>query len=520
MKFLRGLVHTSLLVSALPALLMPQTGQACLPCHPREVARFRASPMGMSLSKPSGLPNGAFEHASSGSQLRIYSKDGQMHHALAERGLTAEYPIAYTVGAGNVGQSFLVLVADHLFQSPASFYSARRQWDLSPGYENEKVLDFNRSITSDCLFCHSNSGVKATSAGELEPIGCERCHGSPEAHLRNPVPGSIVNPAKLPGRARESVCEQCHLEGATAVLNPDKYWWDFKPGEPLEAVEAHYVYRSKDGTQLPIPAVSQAEQLVLSKCYRNSGGDLWCGSCHNPHGEPVDRTKQIRQTCLGCHPAAQVATTHTASQQDCTSCHMPRRPATDIAHAAITDHRISARFLDEGNPKTTPSLTAWQEPAPLFVRRDLGLAHFLTAKRQSSAAALRTAYDLLRELPPGQADDAVEAARGYILLAAGNVTAAVDCFRQATERKPDNPEYWLDLGVADEAGQKPEDAATAFKRSIDLAPWDYRSYEALARLYDTAGRPREAHRLRESFLESVPESIIMRLADGQTTRPQ
>ena len=63
-----------------------------------------------------------------------------------------------------------------------------------------------------------------------------RCHGGTEEHLRRPVPGSIVNPAKLHGAARDSICEQCHLSGCDRVLNPGKNFEDFRPGMRLEEV--------------------------------------------------------------------------------------------------------------------------------------------------------------------------------------------------------------------------------------------------------------------------------------------
>jgi len=54
--------------------------------------------------------------------------------------------------------------------------------------------------------------------------------------LRSPLPGSIVNPAKLAQRARDSVCEQCHLLGEARVPNPDKNIEDFRPGVDLKDV--------------------------------------------------------------------------------------------------------------------------------------------------------------------------------------------------------------------------------------------------------------------------------------------
>ncbi len=322
----------------------------------------------------------------------------------------------------------------HFFQSPAAYYTAGKEWNVSPGYESERVLDFTRPITSDCLFCHAGA-VKANShAAELTPLSCDRCHGAAEKHLARPVPGSIVNPAKLAGRQRDSVCEQCHLEGATAVLNPGKYWWDFHAGERLEEVETHYVYRTAEGGAPSIAAVSQAEQLALSACLRGSGGKLWCGTCHDPHGEAVNRKQQMQQICQSCHAPAELQLTHTAKQEDCVACHMPRRQASDVTHAAVTDHRIAKRPGELGNPNAASSLVvAWHDPRPELVDRNLGLAYFNAARQGNSAQDFQRAYEILARLPDKDKDASVDAALGYMLLGTGQQAAAVRYFARAVD---------------------------------------------------------------------------------------
>ena len=85
----------------------------------------------------------------------------------------------------------------------------------------------------------------------LNGIRCDRCHGLGEDHARRPSAGNIVNPAKLPAAARDSICEQCHLEGETRMLNPGKRWLDFRPGEPFEQVAVTYLAAQQGGLATP-----------------------------------------------------------------------------------------------------------------------------------------------------------------------------------------------------------------------------------------------------------------------------
>jgi hypothetical protein len=63
--------------------------------------------------------------------------------------------LAYSVGAGMVGYSYMVRLGRYLYQSPASYYTQTKSWDLTPGYETESNLDFTHQISSGCLFCHT-----------------------------------------------------------------------------------------------------------------------------------------------------------------------------------------------------------------------------------------------------------------------------------------------------------------------------------------------------------------------------
>ena len=158
-----------------------------------------------------------------------------MIHSLSTNGLTAEFPVAYQIGAGKIGYTYMVRIGDYLYESPASWYR-QHGWDTSPGYERMSSPDFDRLIDSACLFCHADNGKFIGSDGRrfsgvaLNPIGCDRCHGPGDDHIRQPSAKNIVNPSKLPQRARDSICEQCHLEGETPLAESRQNLAGFSSG--------------------------------------------------------------------------------------------------------------------------------------------------------------------------------------------------------------------------------------------------------------------------------------------------
>src|SRR6185369_3351157 len=105
-------------------------------------------------------------------------------------------------------------------------------------------------------------------------IGCERCHGPGDLHVRRDVrptaeafDPTIVNPAKLPAPLRDAVCEQCHLQGEQRVARLGRSLFDYRPGLPLEDFLVAYVRteRLMDYSR----SVGQFEQMHVSRCYVN-----------------------------------------------------------------------------------------------------------------------------------------------------------------------------------------------------------------------------------------------------------
>jgi predicted CXXCH cytochrome family protein len=222
-----------------------------------------------------------------------------------------EAEVKYALGSGTRGVSYLIEREGRLFQSPISWYRQKNRWDLSPGYERRNY-HFDRPIEPQCLSCHANRAepVPLSINRYEEPIfrghaiGCERCHGPGELHVRRPevVAGrdvTIVNPRHLEPALRAAVCEQCHLLGDHRIERPGRGAFDYRPGLPSIAFFAVYGRASARGNK----AVGHVEQMKASRCFRASRGRLGCTSCHDPHQvpSPAEKAAYFRQQCLACH---------------------------------------------------------------------------------------------------------------------------------------------------------------------------------------------------------------------------
>jgi hypothetical protein len=318
-----------------------------------------------------------------------------------------------------------------------------------------------------------------------------------------------VNPAKLAPAVRDNVCEQCHLEGATRVLQPGRTWSDYHAGEPLEHTFTTYV-PVRDAHD--VPAVSQAEQLADSRCARESGGKLWCGSCHDPHGEKKD----VRTVCVSCHSELFASNRHVAAtvQSDCVTCHMPRLRATNVAHAAITDHRIPRNGIRMhnalGSAEIASSLRAWREPAdPQMSQRGLGLAYYENGATHHINADLFRAYEILKPLATARIGDAdlQSAVLGILELDRHQAAAAIPHLEAAVKASPDDAHLRLLLGSELAAHGERERAIEELESSIRLDPSKMEAYKKLASIY---GHGSMHDSTLERYLKFMPQSIRIR----------
>lgn len=274
--------------------------------------------------------------------------------------------IKYIIGSGHHTNSHIYEKNGYLYQAPITFYTQDKIWDFAPGFSDGYNNRFDRFIGQECMTCHNSfcdqpEGAENKYDWVASGIGCERCHGPGEVHVKLKTQGevidtskyvdySIVNPGKLDRVAQMNVCQRCHIQGI-AVLEPDKTHYDFKPGQQLDTFVNVFIPRY-DGANTKFIMASQADRLMQSECYKNS--EMTCISCHNPHvSTRVTAIETFNAKCMNCHTFDNevncTLSIHERNKSDnnCSGCHMPESPSIDIPHVTVTDHLIRVQPTKE-----------------------------------------------------------------------------------------------------------------------------------------------------------------------------
>jgi hypothetical protein len=461
-------------------------------------------------------------------------------------GFTFDSEAKYAVGYGSRGRSYLTDRGGYLFQTPVSWFGQKQRWDGSPGFS--AALLSGRPVNGECLYCHANHArFREGSLNHFdEPvfqghaIGCERCHGPGELHVRTSDPLDVVNPAKLAPSLRESVCEQCHLEGAVRVRRRGRGLDDFRPGLPLEDFWAVFVYEAESGKDRH--AVRHVEQMHQSRCFQGSqkgSSPLGCISCHDPHVKvgPAQQVAWYQKRCLNCHeehPCSLSKAARLRRQPDdsCIACHMPRYGSADITHVASTDHRVVRR------PSPPEGHAGSRDPGPLVFfhpgrldgdeqerARDEGvaLAHLMGLNKEPPQRSGRKVLGMLAAASERDAEDtAVREGLGVTLMKLQRQGEALAAFRDVLDREPAHENARVAAAGLAQKLRQWEQARADWQRAVAANPWmpGYRRQlvQVLLQLnaWDAARPEIEAWmRLDPRSIEARKAWVVLLLRDGK-----
>jgi tetratricopeptide (TPR) repeat protein len=518
--------------------------EKCKQCHEEIYQSYMQSEMGRSMYPVSGMP--AIEQFPSpiirDEQLNFsyqaFTRDGKLYqrefrtHADGSIAHERTVEARYVMGSGNNLRMYFYEEGGMLYQLPLTWYVHKRAFDLSPGYKDFGNVRFSRFTSAKCLSCHNAYLTpERTSVDRYQTpfdlgIGCERCHGPGELHLKeangDEIAGlkegakTIIDPRTLPHEQQMDVCRQCHLQGKAWVLTKnDGDYFDFRPGELLSAHRS--VYFKAQTRQEVVEVGDSPQRLSMSRCYQESGNSLTCITCHDPHfSVKTFSAGEYNRKCMQCHPQEKLRTQsftvpHTQNA-NCISCHMNRTGNNNTLHGVSnTDHWIRvnatatkidwrslrtptlqpiaqlAAFLDNRDSLSNERLAEaylyyYLEHDPRAAYLDSALTYL--QPYQINGTATSRSYSILAQIRSrrGEHSEAAAAYRqaitmqpenselqyqlGTTLVALGNFREAADAFSAASHLKPDEPKYLESLGIANYRQSDFAAARESFEKAI------------------------------------------------------
>ncbi len=506
----------------------------CAACHPAIAKTYKQTGMGRSFHRAAEdyVPDGSYYHEASDRYYAVVRRGGEpflrrwQQEANGPEFNVEEKRIDYVLGSGNHARSYVSRAPDgRLLALPLAWYAEDGgKWAMAPGYDRPDQADFRREIGFDCMFCHNGYPEMETGAARFgkparyrgripEGIDCQRCHGPGSSHVEAARRGAgqdraraeIVNPARLSHARQLEVCLQCHLESTSrrlpyAVRRYHRDVFSYRPGEPLGDYMMHLDLAPGSGRAETFEVVNAGYQFLKSACYRKSGEQLTCTTCHNPHD--VDRGEaartRIASICQRCHDNVQHRTPVTS---DCIGCHMQKRRTDDAVHVVMTEHLIRRTPLsgDLLSPKRevheAGEHTRLGRVVPLYPRKLSTLDElYLAVAQVRESANLREGIPRLQKalekFRPTEAPFYFEL--GEALRNVGKYRDAARYYEQAIERDPNFPSAARGLGSALHAAGDHNRAIAVLEKAAELDSESVETWNVLGSAYDAGGRPEKA----------------------------
>lgn len=523
--------------------------QPCLECHYPIYQSYMRTGMGRSFGKATPKisdaiiatdsliydSNSNFYYQPFWRDSTLYIKEFRLEntdtiHQRTER-------IDYIVGSGNHTNSHIFSINGYLYQIPFTYYTQQQRMDLPPGFEDGYNSRFDRSLGLECISCHNGlpdlvAGSENKYAHVPEGIDCERCHGPGSIHVTLKKKGilvdtakyidySIVNPGRLSKSLQNDVCARCHLQG-TIVLKPERSFYDYLPGMALTEVMDIFMPVFEGGEEDLIMA-SHVERMMDSHCFTASAGDISCIDCHNPHITIAETAREsYTNTCLNCHGSALQTNCSAAlsdrmkKENDCASCHMPKRDSRDIPHVIITDHKIVKPTITPQGEKIFKGMKAVNNPATDPLTKAKGyLREFETY--HPNPVYLDSAAKYLKPSHQKTTAEAFKTLVQYFYLNKqyASILKLMDNHNKQevlnqwlTKVQFDNADAWTAyrIGQAYENVNQLDESFIFYSRAIELAPYHLDFLNKYGSILVALNRIREAKRIFARIIHENPRN--------------
>ena len=251
-----------------------------------------------------------------------------------------------------------------------------------------------------------------------------------------------------------------------------------------------------------------------------------CLTCHSVHRNlpAAEKLSYYRSKCLTCHSttSCKLEVSQRQPNDDCVSCHMPKRSVPTISHAALTNHRV-IRTPDEPYPEAAYIDSANQSPGLIHISWSPESEH-----NQIAPVALLQAYGallvkqpslrsrylaLLNQLKLRQPENpAVLAAAGHEELTEGSAAGAeraAALLSQAIKHGENSAEVALDLADALVRNRRFDEAKGVLINAQAHEPYELTLRKALISLTIKTGNYREATRAMQIYLQIYPNDRVI-----------
>ncbi|HEY4359199.1 MAG TPA: tetratricopeptide repeat protein [Acidobacteriaceae bacterium] len=430
-----------------------------------------------------------------------------------------ELSIDYVMGSGNHVRTYLHKEQDGtLIELPVAWYAEDGgHWGMNPGFDNAHPMT-RRVIAYECIFCHNaypripptlhrDLSAEPVYTGTMpQGIDCQRCHGPGAAHVRaaqndavslDKVRAAIFQPTRSSRERQMEVCEQCHLETTSHSL-PDRIRrytrepFGYRAGEPLTEFNLYFDKNDAADNRSRFEIVNGAYRLRQSQCFLKSS-NLTCETCHNPHDlhKGPQAAGYYTAICMKCHqsrlPQMIAAHKHPANN-DCVSCHMPKRRTDDVVHAVMTDHLIQ---------RTAPPSSV------------------LLAAKQEIPETPATAYhgQVVPYMLDGEQRHPQDAAYEAVAQVIDNSNPAVGIPELATllhQSKPAQPNFFTELGDAQRHQGELDAAIASYRDALSVDPLSSRAQRRLGAALGNSGKTAEALAVLDQAIHQEPDNPLLR----------
>jgi len=197
------------------------------------------------------------------------------------------------------------------------------------------------ALTGDaaCTRCHDESDKKVLTIyqtrhgvkGDSRAPGCQSCHGTSGAHLKNKQTPTDVSfgKNKSDAKAQDAACMTCHKSDKRTHWEGGQHQTN-----DVTCSNCHTVHAAADKvrskkTQADVCFTCHKDQRSDSRKISHhpiGEGKVVCSDCHNPHGSAgpkLLKKNTVTETCYTCHAEKRgpFLWEHQPVTEDCSTCH-------------------------------------------------------------------------------------------------------------------------------------------------------------------------------------------------------